>query len=121
MVKHLCVEAGVSRSGYYNYYSTKSQERRALHDFRDEEMKEAILKAYHFRNRKKGARQIKMTLEGQFKIVYNLKRIRRIMKKYNIVCPIRKANPYRQMMKATHEHKVVPNLLKQKLQAKYTW
>ncbi len=50
--------------------------------------------AYNFKGRKKGARQIKMTLEGQFGIVYNLKRIRRIMKKYNIMCPIRKANPY---------------------------
>jgi len=52
-----------------------------------------------------------MTLAGQFKIVYNLKRIRRIMKKYDIVCPIRKANTYKRMMKATHEHSVVPNLL----------
>lgn len=52
-----------------------------------------------------------MTLEGQFQIVYNLKRIRRIMKKYGIVCPFRKANPYKRMMKATHEHRVVPNLL----------
>ncbi|MFB5937277.1 IS3 family transposase, partial [Peribacillus frigoritolerans] len=33
-------------------------------------------------------------------------------KKYSIICPIRKANPYRRMMKATHEHRVVPNLLK---------
>jgi transposase len=39
---------------------------------------------------KKGAKQIKMTLEGQFNIVYNLKRIRRIMEKFNIFCPIRK-------------------------------
>jgi hypothetical protein len=52
-----------------------------------------------------------MTLAGQFNIVYNLKRIRRIMKKYGIICPIRKANPYRRMMKATKEHRVVPNLL----------
>ena len=52
-----------------------------------------------------------MTLAGQFNVVYNLKRIRRIMKKYKIVCPIRKANPYRRMMKATQEHTVVPNLL----------
>ncbi|PFH86480.1 IS3 family transposase, partial [Bacillus sp. AFS088145] len=50
-------------------------------------------------------------MAGQFKIVYNLKRIRRIMKKYGIVCPIRKANPYRRMMKATKEHRVVPNRL----------
>jgi putative transposase len=70
------------------------------------------MKAYQFKKRKKGARQIKMTLAGQFKIVFNLKRIRRIMKKYGIVCPIRKANPYRRMMKATQEHRVLPNLLK---------
>ena len=52
-----------------------------------------------------------MTLEGQYGIIYNLKRIRRIMKKYGIICPIRKANPYRRMMKATKEHTVLPNLL----------
>jgi putative transposase len=52
-----------------------------------------------------------MTLEGQFQITYNLKRIRRIMKKYDIICPIRKANPYKRMMKATQEHTVLPNLL----------
>ncbi|MCT1392061.1 IS3 family transposase [Peribacillus frigoritolerans] len=111
MVSYLCILAGVSRSGYYNYFSLESQERRKLRDKTDEAVKEIILKAFHFKNRKKGARQIKMTLAGQFNIVYNLKRIRRIMNKYGIVCPIRKANPYRRMMKATKEHRVVPNLL----------
>ncbi|MDH2923755.1 IS3 family transposase, partial [Bacillus cytotoxicus] len=67
----------------------------------DEITKEWILKAFRFKNRKKGARQIKMTLAGQFQVVYNLKRIRRIMKKYGIICPIRKANPYKRMIKAT--------------------
>lgn len=67
----------------------------------DEMAKELIVKAFQFKNRKKGARQIKMTLAGQFQVVYNLKRIRRIMKKYGIVCPIRKANPYKRMLKAT--------------------
>jgi putative transposase len=111
MVKYLCEVAGVSRSGYYNYFSVKSEERRKQKNEKDEKVKEVILKAFHFKGRKKGARQIKMTLAGQFKVVYNLKRIRRIMKKYNIICPIRKANPYRRMMKATKEHRVVPNLL----------
>ena len=55
-----------------------------------------------------------MTLEGKFDIVYNLKRIGRIMRKYGIICPIRKANPYRRMMKATKEHIVLPNLLNSK-------
>ena len=111
MVSFLCGVTGVSRSGYYNYFSEKSQEHRKLKDEKDEIVKKTILKAFHFKGRKKGARQIKMTLEGQFHVVYNLKRIRRIMKKYAIICPFRKANPYRQMMKATQEHRVVPNLL----------
>ncbi|WP_411815359.1 IS3 family transposase [Heyndrickxia sporothermodurans] len=111
MVSYLCEVAGVSRSGYYNYFSEKSQKQRELKDEKDEVVKELILKAFHFKGRKKGARQIKMTLAGQFGVVYNLKRIRRIMKKYTIICPIRKANPYRRMMKATQEHRVVPNLL----------
>ncbi len=111
MVSYLCKVAGVSRSGYYNYFSEKSQKQRELKDEKDAVVKEIILKAFNFKGRKKGARQIKMTLAGQFSVVYNLKRIRRIMKKYNIICPIRKANPYRRMMKATQEHRVSPNLL----------
>jgi putative transposase len=103
--------AGVSRSGYYNYFSLTSQEHRKQRDKQDELVRDSILKAFHFKRRKKGARQIKMTLNGEFKIIYNLKRIRRIMKKYDIICPIRKANPYRRMAKATKEHAVLPNLL----------
>lgn len=52
-----------------------------------------------------------MTLERQFHITYNLKRIRSIMRKYKIVCPIRRANPYKKMLKDTQEHSVLPNLL----------
>ena len=111
MVSYLCKIAGVSRSGYYNYFSLQSKEQRDKRDDEDDIVKENILKAFNFKGRKKGARQIKMTLEGQFNIIYNLKRIRRIMKKYDIVCPIRRANPYKKMIKATQEHRVLPNML----------
>jgi putative transposase len=112
MVSYLCKIAGVSRSGYYNYFSKASQDRRQTREKKDEELKEMVLKARNFNKRyKKGARQIKMTLAGQFNTNYNLKCIRRIMKKYNIICPIRRANPYRKIMKATQEHTVVPNLV----------
>lgn len=33
------------------------------------------------------------------------------MKKYEIVCPYRKANPYRRMMKASKEHTIVSNFI----------
>lgn len=52
-----------------------------------------------------------MVLENEFKIVYSLKRIRRIMNKYEIICPHRKSNPYKKIAKATNEHRVVKNIL----------
>jgi transposase InsO family protein len=41
----------------------------------------------------------------------NLKNIRRLMKKFHLVCPIRKANPYRRMMKAKKDSTYADNLL----------
>lgn len=111
MLSHLCEISNVSRSGYYRYFSKNSKAIRVKKDIIDNLVKENVLKAFNFKGRKKGARQIKMVLENEFNIIYNLKRIRRIMKKYNIFCPIRKANPYRRMMKATKEHSTMPNLL----------
>ncbi len=88
MVSYLCKIAGVSRSGFYNYFSKESISIRKSKDTQDEVLRENILEAFNFKNRKKGARQIKMVLENEYGIKYNLKRIRRIMKKYNIICPL---------------------------------
>ncbi|MBA9013723.1 transposase InsO family protein [Clostridium beijerinckii] len=66
------------------------------------------------RGYKKGSRSIKMVIDHEFNLIINRKCIQRIMRKYNIVCPIRKANPYRRMMKATREHVIVPNILNRK-------
>lgn len=107
----MCKLANVSRSGYYNYFSDTSISKRSYKEENDLEIYKNVLAAFNFKNRKKGAKQIKMTLQKFFDINYNLKRIRRIMKKFNIECPHRKANPYRRMMKATKEHTVLPNLL----------
>jgi putative transposase len=63
-ISYLCDVAEVSRSGYYNYFSLESQERRKQRDKSDEEVKEIILKAFHFKRRKKGARQIKDDFGG---------------------------------------------------------
>lgn len=109
MIRHLCDVIGVSRSGYYNY--VKSESTRNIREQKDLKLKEIILKAFDHRGFKRGSRSIKMLLEKEFNLNINRKCIQRIMRKYNIKCPIRKANPYRRMMKATREHTVVPNLL----------
>lgn len=118
MISYLCKIAQVSRSGFYKYFSQKSILIRKSKEEKDNILKENILKAFNFKKRQKGARQIKMVLEDQFKIKYNLKRIRRIMKKYDIVCAIRKANASKRMMKATKEHTVLPNLLNREFKQK---
>jgi transposase InsO family protein len=110
MAKYFCELMDVSRSGYYNFLN--STELRLDKEKMDLEAQNLILKAFNRRGYKKGARSIKMTLENDFSVVYSRKKIRRIMKKYNIVCPHRKANPYRRIAKATKEHCVVPNMLK---------
>ena len=111
MISYLCKVADVSRSGYYKYFLVENEKLRNFKEKQDLLAKENVLKAFNYKGRKKGARQIKMVLKDKFNIIYNLKRIRRIMKKYDIICPFRRANPYRRMIKATKEHTIVPNLL----------
>ena len=96
-VGRLCDLACVSRSGYYRWVSAADS--RAQREERDRRDFELILEAYRFRGRDKGARGIHMRLL-HMGILMNIKKIRRLMKKYQLVCPIRKANPYRQMMRA---------------------
>ena len=108
-VSHFCSLLGVSRSGYYHYLNTL--DKRLSKEQKDLEARENILKAFMYKGFTKGSRAIKMTLENVFNINYNRKKIQRIMRKYDIVCPKRKTNPYKKMAKSTKEHRVVPNLL----------
>ena len=112
MTSYLCKLCKVSKSGYYKYINSKNN--RLTKEFDDDSSFELILKAYNFKKRKKGARQIQMTLKFNFNTYFNLKKIRRLMKKYGLQCPIRKANPYRRMMKATKEHSIYPNIVNRK-------
>lgn len=109
-ISTLCDIAGVSRSGYYRWVNaTKHREKQELKDRADFEM---ILKAYTHRGYNKGAKGIHMNLIHQEDpIIMNLKKIRRLMKKYNLICPIRKANPYRRMAKALKTSNVADNLV----------
>lgn len=69
-----------------------------------------ILEAYKHRGIDKGRRGIRMRLLHTG-IVMNEKKISRIMKKFHLSCPIRKANPYRRMMKAIKSSNYAPNIL----------
>jgi len=115
-IQTLCALAGISRSGYYRWLAAapfrKEKEAQDCRDF------EQILTAFQFRGYKKGARSIQMRLLHENPPVQmNLKKIRRLMKKYGLFCSIRKPNPYRRMMKAMRTNTVAPNLLDRKFTA----
>ena len=107
-VCELCKLAGVSRSGYYNW--KRSESNRCKKEQQDQADFALILNAYNYRGYAKGARSIYMRLLHQG-IRMNLKKIRRLMKKYGLLCPIRKANPYRRMAKAIRTNAVADNRL----------
>lgn len=107
-ISWLCECAGVSRSGYYNWIS--SEEVRNKKDYCDKKDFELILAAYQFRGYDKGKRGIYMRLLNMG-IRMNQKKISRLMNKFNLKCPIRKANPYRRMAKALKTSNVADNLL----------
>lgn len=109
-ISMLCNIAGVSRSGYYRWVN--AAEHRENQELKDRADFEIILKAYNHRGYSKGAKGIYMHLIHQEEpIVMNLKKIRRLMKKYNLICPIRKANPYRRMTKTLKTSNVAENLV----------
>ena len=113
-VTELCRIAGVSRSGYYNWVNSE-EIRRRREEHEKEEFK-LILKAYCFRGYKKGVRSIHMRLLHTG-IIMNLKKIRRLMREFNLFCPYRKANPYRRMAKALRTNNVADNLLNREFEA----
>ena len=106
----LCEMAGVSRSGYYSWLA--SEEVRKRREKQDRSDFGLILAAYQHRGYSKGARGIYMRLLHMAPPVnMNVKKIRRLMQKYGLKCPVRKANPYRRMARAMETSYVAPNLL----------
>ena len=107
-VSLLCRVAGVSRSGFYAW--TAAAPARLERDEKDRADFDLVLSAYCFRGYAKGARGIHMRLLHQG-IIMNVKKIRRLMQKFSLFCPIRKANPYRRMAKALRTNHVAPNIV----------
>jgi len=105
-ISRLCGIAGVSRSGYYAWEDAAPT--RTVREDTDRREFEKVLEAYKFRGYTKGARGIHMRLLHTGTRM-NLKKIRRLMKKYGLKCPYRGPNPYRQMAKALKTNAVFPN------------
>lgn len=74
-----------------------------------------ILEAYRYKGYDKGSRGIQMRLL-HMGIKMSRKKIRRLMKKYKLFCPIRKPNPYRRLAKALKTSNYADNLLERRFE-----
>ena len=112
-IEWLCEIAGVSRSGYYRWISAiPTRDAREEQDKKDFEL---IRTAFNYRGYDKGVRGINMRLlRGETPVIMNVKKIRRLMRKYGLCCKIRQANPYRRMMKAMRTSRVANNIVDRK-------
>lgn len=109
-ITELCEVAGVPRSGYYRWINAEGV--RQAREQKDREDFELILQAFQFRGYDKGIRGIHMRLlHLPNPVLMNVKKIQRLMRKYGLTCPIRKANPYRRMAKALRTSNVADNIL----------
>lgn len=112
MVSFLCEVAGVKRKSYYAWL--KAEDKRIERQRRDEEDYELLKKIYDEGKKKIGGRQIKMHLENNYGVNMSLNKIFRLTRKFNIQSVIRRRNPYKNIAKATQEHKTCPNILSRK-------
>lgn len=106
----LCDIAEVSRSGFYKWKDRQNNPNEK--ELQDQADFEIVLEAYNHRGYKKGSRSIVMWIMHHKPDKYmNRKKVQRLMRKYNLLCPIRKANPYRRMAKAIQQSTVADNLV----------
>lgn len=109
-VKELCSIAGVSRSGYYAW--VKASPMREQQELQDRADFDLILIAFKMHGYSKGARGIYMAMiHMNPPVIMNLKKIRRLMLKFHLVCPFRRPNPYKRMAKALKTSNYADNLL----------
>lgn len=113
----MCQVAGVSRSGFYDYLKRANDpdshaNRKEEKDRKDFDL---ILDAYQFKGINKGSRGIHMRLL-HMGVLMNRKKIQRLMRKYGLFCPIRKANPYRRMAKALKTSNYAANILQRQFE-----
>ena len=100
----LCSIAKVSRSGYYKWLKPSGEPEKDLEDY-------LLIKEIFEQGKKKiGFRSVKMKLLER-NIIMNHKKISRIMNKYNLICKIRRRNPYKSIMKKSLEHRTCENIL----------
>ncbi len=95
--------ARVSRNAFYEWL------RKPFKAPSDNELK--LIGLFNEKNARYGVRRLKMAYERRFKVLINIKKIKRIKRDFGLITRIRKKNKFRAIFIKGEEHKVAPNLV----------
>jgi transposase InsO family protein len=108
-IKILCSISKVSISWYYQFKINKLNNNLAENREKcDLQLIKTLVLKHH---RKHWYRMITMLIKLEYWLIFNSKKVLRLMKKYWLLAKIRKKNPYKNIAKATQEHRTFPNIL----------
>jgi putative transposase len=110
-VSWMCDQAGVSRSGYYSYAARKGSPAASARESRDYADFLLVKEAFDYKGRPKGSRTISMMMPRLFGVAMNRKKVRRLMGKYGLECPARRANPLKRIARAIQSNTTFSNKL----------
>ena len=100
----------MSRSGFYSWLKRPKSEASF------EEL--LIIDLFELKKGKYGIRKLKMCLEKKTGLIFNLKRIVRVKKKYNLETKIRRRSKMRALFKTNDEHRAVANIIQRNFNPK---
>lgn len=105
---NLCKISEISLSWYYKHKKLIiTNNIKEVREKTDYEIVEEYCSKY---NKKYWYRMITMILRWKW-IIFNHKKVQRIMKKYDLFSKVRKKNPYKQIARANKEHSSMKNIL----------
>ena len=101
-VQELCTIAGVSKSAFYHWLKRPSITTK-------DELQ--LVNLFNEKKGKYGVRRLKMAYERRHKTPINIKKIKRIKRKFDLQTQVRRRNKYRAVLLKGEEHTVAPNMV----------
>jgi len=110
-ISWMCSQAGVSRSGYYSYAARKESPAASARESRGYADFLLVKEAFDYKGRPKGPRTTSMMMPRLFGVAMNRKKVKRLMGKYGLECPARRANPLKRIARAIQSNTTFSNKL----------
>lgn len=103
-------KVGISRSHYYSILSNPNYGKKRMQDDEDVELIKKVIESEP--KYPMGSRTVYMNMKKVTHQQFGRKKIMRLMKKYDLLCPVRKANSSRQAAQKMLKKNIKPNILK---------